>query len=72
LDVVTRARNGLIIVINCDEKIRNYDDYAFWKKTIEGTVNQSTGSNADAKDVLMIMVSQQNFGRFLLYKLFQR
>ena len=55
LDVITRARNGLIIVIDCDEKIRNYGDFALWKKTIEGMVIQLIGSNADDRMATIVL-----------------
>ena len=65
LDMVTRARNGLIIVIDCDEKIRNYDDYASWKKTIEGIRNQSTSSYAEGKMATMYLKEKMTLAKWM-------
>ena len=59
LDVVTRARNGLIIVINCDNEIKKgYRLKTLWKKTIEGIKNQSTGSNADDRIARIVLAKK--------------
>ena len=68
MDVVTRARNGLIIVIDCDEKFRYSDDYALWKKTIEGIGNQSTGSNADDMLTVLFLLGLRHSATFVLAK----
>ena len=58
LDVITRARNGLIIVIDCDEPIRNHDDYALWKKIIKEMVFQLIGSNADDRMATIVLAKK--------------
>ena len=59
LDVVTRARNGLIIVINCDNEIKKgYRLKTLWKKTIEGIMNQSTDSNADDRIARIVLAKK--------------
>ena len=58
LDVVTRARNGLIIVINCDFKVVD-GLFSWWKILIEGIVNQSTSSNTDDR-IAKIMLAKKS------------
>ena len=58
LDVVTRARNGLIIVINCDKDIRGGIS-GRWKKVIVGIVNQSTGQHSD-DNIAKIVLAKTN------------
>ena len=59
LDVVTRARNGLIIVINCDFNVVD-GLFSWWKILIEGIVNQSTSSNTDDRIAKIVLAKKSS------------
>ena len=59
LDVLTRARNGLIIVINCDFNVVD-GLFSWWKILIEGIVNQSTSSNTEDRIAKIVLAKKSS------------
>ena len=59
LDLATRARNGLIIVINCDFNVVD-GLFSWWKILIEGIVNQSTSSNTEDRIAKIVLAKKSS------------